>query len=203
MSKRTLGLIILAALSCVANASLAQGPGDEVAVTSGVLKGVIAHHDGKPEWIALLVSEKATYLVVGGGERYAELKKQVGHRVLMRGAITTEFRDPTTGEVIPLEGKVAGVSYSGNLSIASLDAVSEQPVLKIEGLVEVIEVKSDPEGKKTTKVYRITLPGETPKRYDAVSSLARKLKPQVGHQVQITGYVQGDTLEAIKSIRRI
>lgn len=98
-------------------------------IHEGTLRGALDHHDGESNWIALVTTERGTFLLVGVIGKYDALKKFTNKRVLVKGAITTAMLLPDGGTA-PLRGSVAGLKYVGNLTISSLLDVSLAPTGK-------------------------------------------------------------------------
>ncbi|MCB9832101.1 MAG: hypothetical protein H6807_06450 [Planctomycetes bacterium] len=170
-----------------------------VAEHEGVLKGVIDRHDGKPDWIAVLKTDEAAYLIVGPTDTYQEMKRFAGKKVVVKGGVATYMR-MSDGEVIKLEGRVGNIRYQGNLEIASVDEIrlagerngpESALVCRIrtkrflgkrwQGALVVVEVTN--KGKVALEPAAFTVSvTPNPQRLDASARLIRRVTaPQAGN----------------------
>ena len=204
MTNRTLPLVAALAAALLLAPAFGQVQPPKAApaerLVSGVLKGAISTHDGSTDWIAILVGEEHSYIIVGGEGRYTEMKKKVGRRVVVRGEPMTEFRDPETGEMVKLAGKVAGIAYDGNLGIKGIDAVTDQALSELVGKVEITEQKSARDPGKTEKLGRIRIEGEEGKVLRVAGSAFKKIKALDGRRVRLKAYVLEEVIDAIATV---
>lgn len=164
---------------------------------SGVLKGALSTHDGATDWCAFVVGDKATYLITCRADDYATMKKLTGKRVIARGSVTTEVKEPS-GETIKIGGTVGGIKYQGCVEVTAIKDVVLQPIEELTGKVEEIEIKSSTDPKKVERSIRFSVAGETPKVFGVSPAAAKKLKDHVGKSVSIRAYLNGDRIDEIE-----
>lgn len=191
--------VILAAQAGAALRAQAKPPTPPQTTVSGTLKGAASMHDGKSDWSAILVGRQASYLVVLAGADYKLLKKFAGKRVLVQGEAITEFRDRQSGETMKLSGAIAGIRYDGNLSIKSIDAVTEQKAVERKGVVQAAEAGPDADSRATDKGARLLVDGKS-LTAAAGSPAAKKLLAHLGKEVVVRCYLNGDTIDDIDTV---
>lgn len=193
-------LVFFVALSITPHAHAQRRPAETrptAEAVSGVLKGALSTHDGATDWCAFVVGDKATFLITCRADDYATMKKLTGKRVIARGTVTTEVKEPS-GETIKIGGTVGGIKYQGCVEVTAIKDVVLQPIEELSGKVEEIETKSPTDPKKTEKSIRFSTIGETPKELGVSAAAAKKLKDHVGKNVSIRAYLNGDRIDEIE-----